>query len=94
MLNPKEKAEELKKEYLFMFHDMGDQHSYFTIGDNIGFLAIKCALIAVKNEYNSLREQLFNLRACRVIESEKVYLARLDELIKQETEIKEEILKL
>jgi len=54
----------------------------------------QCALIAVENEYNSLREQLFNLRLCHVIESEKVYLFRLNELIEQEKEVKQEIEKL
>ncbi len=49
------------------------------------------ALVCVENEYNALRELLFNLRSCRVIESEKVYLHRLDELIKEEQEVKYEI---
>jgi hypothetical protein len=56
--------------------------------------AKQCALIAVENEYHSLREQLFNLRSCHVIESEKVYLFRLNELIEQEKEVKQEIEKL
>ena len=51
----------------------------------------ECALICLVNEYNALREQLFNLRSTRVIESEKVYLHRLDELIRQEQEVKEHL---
>lgn len=56
--------------------------------------AKRCALIAVENEYYSLKEQLFNLRSCGIIESEKVYLFRLQELINEEKEIKQEIEKL
>lgn len=48
-------------------------------------------LIAIENEYNSLREMLFNLRSCHVIESEKVYLHRLQELIDEEQKVKQEI---
>lgn len=56
--------------------------------------AKQCAVICIENEYNSLREQLFNLRACRVIESERTYLFRIQELIEQEKEAKQEIEKL
>jgi len=52
------------------------------------------AIIAVENEYNSLREMLFNLRSCHIIESEKVYLFRLQELIDLEKEIINQIKKL
>jgi len=55
------------------------------------FRAKECALICVKNEYYSLREQLFNLRACGVIEKSKTYLARLDDLNEQEELIIKEI---
>ena len=54
----------------------------------------RCALRAVENEYKSLREQLFNLRACKVIEDFAVYNHRLNELIEQEEELKQEINKL
>jgi hypothetical protein len=85
-MTPKEKAEEL----------------YSKFEDNIQGIegyewwesAKQCALIAVENEYNSLREQLFNLRSCRVITSEKVYLHRLDYLINEEKQVKIEIEKL
>lgn len=45
----------------------------------------------VENEFHSLREQLFNLRACGVIENPNVYLHRLKELIEDETKIINEI---
>lgn len=57
-------------------------------------LAIACALICVANEYHALREQLYNLRACRVISSENTYLKRLEALTIEEGEIKQEIEKL
>jgi len=53
--------------------------------------AKQCAMIAVENEYYSLREQLFNLRSSSVIESEKVYLTRLDTLNLEEKQVKTEI---
>ena len=52
------------------------------------------AIISVENEYLYVRELLINLRSCKVIESEKVYLHRLDELVKEEQEVKKEIEKL
>jgi len=51
----------------------------------------ECALISVENEYKSLRELLFNLRSCSVIENEKVYLKRLQDLIDEEAEVKNQI---
>lgn len=82
-MTPKEKALELVDIFTFTCRECDYE-------DN----AKQCALIAVENEYNSLREMLFNMRACRVIESEKVYLHRLQELIKEEQEVKLEIEKL
>lgn len=58
------------------------------------FMAKKCALIATRNEYHQLREQLVNLRSCKVIESEKIYLTRLQSLIDEEAAVKQEIEKL
>lgn len=54
-------------------------------------VAKKCAILAVENEYKSLREMLFNLKSCRVIESEKVYLSRLQGLIDEEQDVIEAI---
>ena len=51
----------------------------------------EAAIKMVETEYHSLREQLFNLRACGVIESGNTYLKRLDELNSQEEGIKKEI---
>ena len=50
--------------------------------------AKQCALICVENEYHSLREMLFSLRSSKVIESERVYLSRLEKLIELEQEVK------
>lgn len=55
------------------------------------FVAKQCALIAVENEYHSLREQLFNLKSCSVDIPEKVYLFRIQALINEEQEVKIEI---
>jgi len=54
----------------------------------------KKALIAVENEYRSNRELLFNLKASGIDISEKVYLSRLQGLIDEEKEVKQEIEKL
>jgi len=54
----------------------------------------QCAIIACEIKYHSLRELLFNLRACRVIESEKVYFSRVQTLLDEENEVKQEIEKL
>ena len=53
--------------------------------------AKQCAMICTKNEYHELREQLINLRSCHVIESEKTYLFRLQELIDDEKAVIDEI---
>ena len=45
----------------------------------------------IEEKYKCLREQLFNLKSCRVIVSEKTYLHRLDELILEEQQVKEAI---
>lgn len=50
--------------------------------------AKQCALICVENEYHSLREMLFSLRSSKVIESERVYLSRLEKLKELEQEVK------
>ena len=86
-LTPKEKAEELIIKFTFNTRC----YSETKVWEDYLYDAKQCALIAVENEYNALREQLFNLRSCRVIENEKVYLTRLDELNKLELELKQEI---
>lgn len=53
--------------------------------------AKKCALIAIEYKYNSLRELLFNLKSCRVIESDLVYLKRIEVLIQEEQQVKQDI---
>lgn len=80
MKTPKEKALELV-----------DKMASNIEGHGWKEMSKECALIAVENEYKALREQLFNLRSTRVIESEKVYLFRVQELIDKEQELKNEI---
>jgi hypothetical protein len=53
--------------------------------------AKQCALIAVSNEYHALREQLFNLKSVGLITNNKVYLKRLQALIDEEQQVKEQI---
>ena len=53
-------------------------------------VAIKC----VEQEYNALREQLFNLRSCYVIQNPNTYLVSLDQLNNEEQQVKSEIEKL
>ena len=79
-MKAKEKAKELVEKYI-------------SVNGN-SFFAKECALIAVENEYNSLREQLYELRVNKVIENGKVYLALLDKTHKDEAEVKQEIEKL
>lgn len=50
-----------------------------------------CAIISVENEYKSLRELLFNLKSCHVLENEKVYLKRIQNLIDDEKLLIDEI---
>ena len=52
------------------------------------------AILMAKNEYKSNRELLFNLKSCGIIESDKVYLVRLQNLIDEENILIDEIKKL
>jgi hypothetical protein len=81
-----DKAKELVENFM-NYVDGGMEDSHFNRTES----AKTCAIIAVKNEYHSLREMLFNLRACGVIESGKVYLSRLQGLIDEEKEVIETI---
>lgn len=54
-------------------------------------IAKKIAIMVIEKEYHSNRELLFNLRSCGVIESEKVYLSRLQNLIDEEKKVKQVI---
>jgi len=82
-MTPKEKAKDL-------LNKMESDFQYFASRE----IAKQHALIAVEFEYYSLREQIFNLRSSGVIESEKVYLFRIDALLREEQEVKKEIEKL
>lgn len=59
--------------------------------DNYNEKSKQILIYLVENEFHSLREQLFNLRSCGVIENPNVYLHRLKELIEDETKIIKEI---
>jgi hypothetical protein len=83
-MTPKEKAIKI----VSRFHNyINELDIYWNATDD----AKACAKIAVENEYNSTRELLFNLKACKVIESEKVYLTRIQQLIDEEKEVTTEI---
>jgi len=86
-MTPKEKAQQIFDNIFQILVQRGEHHYTFDY-------AKQCAVIAVENEYYSLREMLFNLRSCHVIESEKVYLFRLQKLIDEEQEVKTEINKI
>jgi hypothetical protein len=87
MKTPQEKAKELFDKFYIVCQE-------YTEEIQCSIQAKQCALIAVENEYHSLRELLFNLRSCKVIESDVVYLYRLQQLIDEEQEVKIEIEKL
>jgi hypothetical protein len=53
--------------------------------------AKQCALLHVKEKYKEIRETLFNLRACGVINSERTYLNRIADLIIKEQQVKQAI---
>ena len=94
-MTPREKAEELFWKYTKVsnFSAILDFDGNTHIDLEFGISKVKeCALIAVENEYNSLRELLFNLRSCKVIESDLVYLKRIDALIQEEQEVKNDII--
>jgi translation initiation factor 2B subunit (eIF-2B alpha/beta/delta family) len=90
-MTPKEKAIELVD--MFMEHTV-EWDNVKEVAFDSEYHAKKCALIAVEKEYNSLRELLFNLKSCRVIESELTYLKRINDLIQEEQQVKQEIEKL
>lgn len=55
---------------------------------------IACALIAVENEYHSLREMLIHFQGSKVINDGNFYLKFLQKLIDEEQKVKQEIEKL
>jgi len=78
----KEKLDDLFKKYVWISYSLDKFH------------AKKCMSICVKNEYNSNRELLFNLKSSGIEISEKLYLSRLQGLIDEEKLLIEEIQKL
>lgn len=61
-----------------------------TVDDEIS-IAKKISIIVIEKEYYSNRELLVNLKSCGLIESEKVYLSRLQNLIDEERKVIQEI---
>lgn len=96
-MTAKEKAEELVTNYYNIVCEpipIEYRATRLGIHDKIKKAAKRCALIVCENEYKSLREMLFNLRACKVIEPDSVYLHHIQNLIEEEKEVKQEIEKL
>lgn len=90
-MEAKEKAKELFEKYWCLQWQIHTSTKKFKLQSMSKSAAKQCAIIAVKNEYHALREQLFNLRACGVIESAQTYLGRLDILNEEEEQVKTEI---
>ena len=86
-MTPKEKAEDLVLKYLRLQEK--DSYNWFNRK-----LAKQCALIAVENEYHSLREMLIHFQGSKVINNGNFYLKFLQKLIDEEQEVKQEIEKL
>lgn len=89
-MEAKEKAEILVSQFMGLKEFNSDFESSGYAGMDL-LMAKECALIATSNEYHQLREQLVNLRSCKVIESENVYLTRLQNLIDEEAAVKQAI---
>lgn len=92
-MTAKEKAKQLYSKYytpLLLYKD----------GLNIKELKLMqkcakdCSLISVEEKYNSLRVMLYELRAAGLIAKDNVYLKRIEDLINEELEVKQEIEKL
>lgn len=86
-MTPKEKAEELFDKYCYAIKTEETDSGYFT---NVIY-AKQCALIAVENEYHSLREMLIHFQGSKVINDGDFYLKFLQKLIDEEQEVKQEI---
>jgi len=82
-MTPKQKAAEIIDKFLCIDDDSSLDLFCPECGMSVD-AAKQCALIAVKNEYNSLREQLMNLLSFRIIKNEETYLHRLNMLDTQE----------
>lgn len=89
-MTPKENAKELTNKMFFTIVDVKNEETLRNYWDE----AKNCALICIKNEYNQKRELLFNLKSCGIEFSEKFYLMRIQNLINEEKQVKEEINKL
>jgi len=83
----KEKSKELVCKYYHLFS--------VELENTIDYREAKqCALIAVENEYHSLREMLIHFQGSRVINDGNFYLKFLQKLIDEEQKVKQEIEKL
>jgi hypothetical protein len=87
-MTPKEKAKDLKDKFQkqIFFHVTDER---LDINEAKGL-----ALIAVENEYYSLREMLIHFQGTKVINDVNFYLKFLQKLIDEEQEVKQEIEKL
>ena len=97
MKNPKEKAKELVEKFYRFANSTdfdSDHGEFFTNNELWKNNSKQCALICVGNEYHAQRELLFNLRSCGIIPNERIYLVGIDDLIKEEKQVKQEIEKL
>lgn len=82
----------LKEEIIDFYEKLYHNIVFHTNGNKKSKTVAKiCAIIAIKNKYNALREQLFGLNSCGAIEREKVYLTRIHELIAEEDMLLKEI---
>lgn len=86
-MTQKEKAKEKAKELV-------DKMRLGWLNTGTYFMSKQCALIAVENEYHSLREILIHFQSIKVINDENFYLKFLQKLIDEEQEVKQEIEKL
>ena len=85
-MTPKEKAQELVEK----FTDIENEYNEYSDFKQ----AKQCALIAVENEYYSLREMLIHFQGTKVINGWNFYLKFLQKLIDEEQDVKQEIEKL
>lgn len=81
-MTPAEKAKELFDKFMSIRWDICPDE------------AKQCALIAVENEYYSLREMLIHFQGTKVINGWNFYLKFLQKLIDEEQDVKQEIEKL
>jgi hypothetical protein len=93
-MKSEEKAQELFNKYFLLHESATDENGVWILSALNKGLAKKCALIAVENEYYSLREMLIHFQGTKVINDGNFYLKFLQKLIDEEQDVKQEIEKL